>query len=141
MRTAESDRLFYAAQNKSIPERVTDRAFNPKSVAALNEITAYTGANIIVSSSWRLTYDTMQLKAIFKANGVHGKVIGCTDVLHYRGEEILDWLDRDAVEKYVVIDDNTKDILPYLNSKLVITCDPTIGLTEPLVDQIIELLL
>lgn len=69
-------------------------------VGHLNEIVRRTGANIVVSSTWRMFPN---YKDILKKWGVAGSVIGCTplpafrdDINLYaaksRGQEILDWI-------------------------------------------------
>ena len=107
------------------------REFCPRSIEALNTITA-AGAKVVISSSWRLMHELPYLKRLLRDEGVNAEVIGKTPNLwnstsdggtivtaEPRGHEILAWIEganADAkrrgasgtpVEGVVILDDDT----------------------------------
>lgn len=125
-----------------IPEKVFDRKFNPKSVSNINLLISYTRAKIVVSSTWRTQFTLQQLKDIFRSNGIDGEVIDKTSIGLTRGEEIQEWIDYHGVESYIVIDDQVKDILPYVDNNKVIKCNHSIGFEDDeLLDKALDILL
>jgi hypothetical protein len=90
--------------------------FNPKSCQLLNEIIKETGAQIVVSSSWRLDGEN-RLNSLFKHFGLP-RIYSTTPCLNTaRGIEIDAWLAaHPEVDKYVILDDDedmNKHQLPY----------------------------
>lgn len=101
------------------------QTFAPESVEALNHILAETGAEIVVSSTWRLSRSIGDLTGVLWGQGVKCRpVIGMTpqlvdrvtssaDVVLWRskerGLEITAWLEKFGanVESYVVLDDDS----------------------------------
>lgn len=125
-----------------IPEKVFDRKFNPKSVSNINLIISYTRAKIVVTSTWRTQFTLQQLKDIFRSNGIDGEVVDKTSIGLTRGEEIQEWIDYHGVESYIVIDDQVKDILPYVDNNKVIKCNHSIGFEDDeLLDKALDILL
>jgi hypothetical protein len=125
-----------------IPEKVFDRKFNPKSVSNINLLISYTRAKIVVSSTWRTQFTLQQLKDIFRSNGIDGEVVDKTSIGLTRGEEIQEWIDYHGVESYIVIDDQVKDILPYVDNNKVIKCNHSIGFEDDeLLDKALDILL
>jgi len=112
---------------------------DPSCVAALNHITDFTGALIVISSTWRFM-GLMPCKDHLTKWGVTGEVLGLTPSGRVsrraarienrpRGCEILDWLqsfDRYGVESFVILDDD--DDMGILINRLVQT-KGHIGLT------------
>ena len=111
LRTHKSDLENSIILNQEIPIRVYDRRFDSKSVNNINYIVHYTRAKIVVSSTWRINFSVQELKEIFRERGITAEVIDKTDIGLTRGEEIREWLDRNEVTNYVVIDDQVKDII------------------------------
>lgn len=71
----------------------------------------------VVTSTWRVQYKLRELQEIFYSQGIDVEIVGTTDVLGIeRGEEIAIWLSDNMISNYVVIDDNVKDILPFVNN-------------------------
>lgn len=125
-----------------IPESVFDRKFNPKAVSNINLLISYTRAKIVVSSTWRTQFTLQQLKDIFRSNGINGEVIDITSIGLTRGEEIQEWIDYHGVESYIVIDDQVKDILPYVDNRRVVKCEHSIGFEDDeLLDKSLDILL
>lgn len=70
----------------------------------LKYIVDETGAEIILSSTWRLF--SRSRKIVEKRLADYGmKLSGFTQELRSRPEEIQDWLKRHDVESYVILDD------------------------------------
>ena len=99
----------------SIPAHVRMDNFNAKAVKVLNEILEATGAEIVVSSDWKLHCTLTQLQEMFLMYGVSKAPIGTTpnhvlksmdELESTRVAEIKDWLSQNPqVEKWVAIDD------------------------------------
>jgi len=101
--------------DKSIPAWVRMDSFNAKAVKVLNEILEKTGAEIIVSSDWKLHCTLEQLQEMFLKYGVIKAPIATTpnhilksmdELESTRVAEIEDWLSQNPqVDKWVAIDD------------------------------------
>jgi hypothetical protein len=90
--------------------------FNPKSCQLLNEIIKETGAEIVVSSSWRLDGEN-RLNSLFKHFGLP-RIYSITPCLNTeRGIEIDAWLAaHPEVDGYVILDDDedmTAEQMPF----------------------------
>jgi hypothetical protein len=114
----------------------------PSCISALNAITEQTGAQIVVSSSWRNVASIDKLRALLKRWGVKASVIGVTPSIHgrdiSRGQEIAAWLkaNRDGVE-FVILDDDS-EMRPL--SAYHIQTDKRRGLTGDDADRAVSLL-
>ena len=77
-----------------------------------------------------------ELQDIFTTQGIDVPIYDYTKHIDQsdRGLEIKDWLDNNQFDDYVIIDDKTSDIEPYVNN--VIKCRSWIGLTE---DEYLEI--
>lgn len=94
----------------------------PAHMAHLNKIIAETGAQIVISSSWRGDPKTPD---ILRENGLVGEIIGVTPRMHRpegtswdyyeRGKEIQAWMEKNIAQgeefTYVILEDES-DILP-----------------------------
>lgn len=141
LRTHKSDSEWSALLGLPIPPIVFDRNFSNKAISNLNEIIHFTGAKVVITSTWRVQHSLEDLKNKFRARGFRGEVIDKTSVLYDRGEEIQEWLDTHDVNKYIVIDDTINDIIRHINPNRVVKCDPSIGLEDySLVSKIIDIL-
>jgi hypothetical protein len=126
-----------------------DRLFDKTLVDNLNEVIFLTGAQIVITSNWRIYLSLEELQRIFKERGVIGEVIGKTGLGHLkggspipignRGLEISDWLDRNPVRKYVIIDDQVSDIINVFIGSKVIKVNPQVGFVE--VETALDILL
>ena len=142
LRTHKSDLEWSLKLNTPIPERVFDRRFSPKAVSNINQLIYYTRAKIVVSSTWRTQFTLQELKDIFRSNGITGEVIDKTQTGLTRGEEIQEWIDYHGTESYVVIDDQVKDIITYVDNRRVVKCDHSIGFeVDELLDKALDILL
>ena len=132
-------------------------AFDPKAVANLKRIVKQTGADIVISSSWKFWgLDAMQRMWIRR--DLPGKVIDVTpnnvsdemllsvdleymDIPAGKGSEIKEWLTTNGqqVTHYAILDD-LPDMLPEQQSHFVQT-DPRVGITQDDAISIIEILI
>lgn len=82
------------------------------SIGLLKCLCDITGAQIVVSSTWRLAYSITEFKDIFAKYGwVDAPIIDKTGrggINTIRGDEIQDWLNaHPEVDNYVIIDDDS----------------------------------
>lgn len=129
--------------------------FDPKTVACLEKIIAETGANIVISSSWK-NMGLSVVQDMWRERGLPGMVIDVTpdylieslscselnndDALYERGFEIKGWLSlhNDEISHYVIVDD-MDDILPEQQQRFVHT-DPNTGMSEDDAEKAIAIL-
>lgn len=114
---------------------------DPEAVAILNTLIERTGAEVVVSSSWRIGDTVQGLTEKLVSVGFTGKVIGVTPDLFSRprGEEIQAWLDaHPATHRRLVVIDDDADMV-HLTRRLVQTRFAT-GLTAEDVDRAVEIL-
>jgi hypothetical protein len=111
-----------------------------KAIALLNRIVARTSAQLVVSSSWRRQRSLIHLREELTERGLKGPLLDVTPLGGGlgRGGEIRAWLEENAVEGFVVLD----DLAPSagLEARWVQT-DPIHGLTAKDCDRAIELCL
>jgi hypothetical protein len=109
---------------------------DPKAVMLLNTIVEITGAEIVISSSWRIPYTIEELKKFLTRRGFDhaDKIIGRTPGVdrNDRGVEIFVWLSRaeetgDGAEHFVILDDND-DMKPLMQH--LVRTNPDVGLCE-----------
>jgi hypothetical protein len=93
--------------------------FSPIAVALLKQLVIETDAKIVLSSTWRLHYDTpedcindFEAKMWKYYKWKEFPIIGMTPKevskpKSCRGDEIKEWMDLHYVENYVIIDDST----------------------------------
>ena len=142
LRTHKSDLEHSILLNQQIPIRVYDRRFDLKAVSNINYISYYVNTKIVVTSTWRNNFTLEELKQIFKDRGITIEIIDKTDIGLTRGEEIREWLDRNEVTNYVVIDDQVKDIIDWVDKDRIIHVNHFEGFTsDELVDKTLGILL
>lgn len=112
---------------------------DPSRVAIVNGLIALTGAEVVVSSAWRILHTLPQLRRGLKFKGFVGQIIGVTDRAGpIRGHEIGRYLEA-LPEKppFVILDDNSDmgRLLPFL-----VKTDPNTGITEADVDRAVALI-
>ena len=130
--------------------------FDAKAVANFAKIIEKTGAEIVISSSWK-NIGLVELQNMWRERNMPGKIVDITpdymsdelllkedsadmDYLYERGSEIQGWLllHGDDVGRYVIIDD-MDDILPEQQFHFVQT-DPELGITYDDVKKVVHLL-
>lgn len=114
---------------------------------ALAKILTNTGADIVISSSWRHENVEKTVKSLTNASKriINGnpfpfseKIIGVTPRIGLRGTEIACYLSSHPCDKYVILDDDT-DMLD-CQKEAFFEINPDNGLTEDDADKIIEFL-
>ena len=142
--------------DRNTPKDKYGYAFDPRSVANLKKILDETGADIVISSSWK-SFGLSELEEMWQDRGLPGKLIGITpnsvsdemllnadldhmELFSIRGMEIKEWLDKHdkKVSHYVIIDD-MDNFLSSQKSHFVQT-DPEVGITEEDADMAIKIL-
>lgn len=136
---------WYTQMNGNSPKDKYGYAFDPHSVANLKKILDETGADIVISSSWK-SFGFSELEDMWQDRGLPGKLIGITpnsvsdemllnadldhmELFSIRGMEIKEWLIKNGkhVSHYVIIDD-MDNFLPEQKSHFVQT-NPEVGIT------------
>jgi hypothetical protein len=139
--------------------------FDPEALKRLQHILEVTGANIVISSAWRVGKSVEDLRELFKFcgdrfNAYEGpvpfvdvsRIIDKTpsldvdrsevdyDGLWGRGYEIVTWLKKYqgdlGVKKYIILDDETTDLKPLIN--FCVKTKTETGLTEELAQEVIK---
>jgi hypothetical protein len=126
---------FFGRRNET---RLNYRDLDPSCIECLNEITAKSGARIVVSSTWRLTPRVPELVAHLKGQGIVGEIIGRTPRLHHpavRGDEIFAWMESQLEwPRFAILDDDSdmSAALPWL-----VQTDTVMGLVRPDVARVL----
>lgn len=124
---------------------------NPQLVARLRFIIANTDCKLVISSSWRhhTSYAPYQQNRNWRdvlAEKLHRTrdeaFAGETgyDKQGRRGVEILQWLSDHPTSSFCVVDDETVDIVPYIDNSKVVKTDMKYGLTIEDARRIIDVL-
>jgi len=130
--------------------------FDPVAVGNLKRIVDATGADIVISSSWKFM-GLSTLLEMWEDRGLPGRVIDITpnawsdemllntnieDLAEFSGKgyEIKEWMARHGkkVSNYVIVDD-ANEMLTEQQSHFIEVC-PNIGITEQDAEDIIKLL-
>lgn len=77
-------------------------------VVILNEIVRASGANVVITSTWRISRTKNDIQQLLSGKGFSGEIIDTTPVLQgeTRGTEIRAWLaERKDIEAFVILDD------------------------------------
>lgn len=118
--------------------------FDPNCVQNLKEIIDKTGADIVVSSSWKHLMTYKDFLDMWEFRGLPGFVTDVTptpDIRRNRGDEIDAWLDECNVEcQYVIIDD--LDATNFNDHQLprLLVVNPFNGLDESTAERAIQIL-
>jgi len=120
--------------------RVTrqEQLFNSQKMALLRKLLRDTDSQIVLSSAWRRTGATLRMcYAMLQKHGIQTPIDVTPDfgMCGKRSNEILTWVDRFQITKWVAIDD--LDLLsgePRLRGHFL-KCNPLIGLTNELIDE------
>ncbi len=130
--------------------------FDPVAVANLATIVEETGADIVISSSWKFM-GLSKIRMMWKERKLPGKVIGITpnsvgdefllnadldniDIMAIRGQEIKEWLMQNGkdVTHYAILDD-MEDILQEQTDHFV-WINPEVGITKENAMDVIHIL-
>lgn len=116
--------------------------FDENNVRELKRILERTGADIVISSSWRKLHDLDQLRTVFKNWGVDTrKIIGATPETDrgHRGQEVNLWLSMFArngreVNTWAILDDDSD----FHDDQPLFKTDFNLGLTADIADAVIQ---
>lgn len=127
--------------------------FDPVAVENLRKIISETGADIVISSSWKC-YGKDSMLEMWSKRNMPGKVIDVTpdyysdemlpnvssdslDIAKLKGFEIAEWLSlhEKSVSQYVIIDDDDC-VLPAQREHLILT-NSDLGITDRIARKII----
>lgn len=127
-----------------------DVGWDPECVGYLRRIVASTGAQIVISSTWRIYFSIPKFLEMFAFYGWNNPpIIDKTIQLGHRrgvfyeyttrGLEVAEWLNgHEGIESYVILDDYNQ-FLPDQQSNLVKT-SPLVGLDEKDTELAIKIL-
>lgn len=114
-----SKRAFRRAKGAAKRDFLT--MIDPAAVALLNAVIDRTGADVVISSSWRIVWSVSEIAGMLTEKGFVGKVIGATpngafipsewvdkpESEYTRGIEITAWLDEHRdVTTFAIVDDS-----------------------------------
>ncbi len=114
---------------RSTGRQISLHDLDRKAVTRLNSVLDRTGAMVVVTSTWRLHFNRVELQERLDRYGFTGTVLSATgtgkDRKEKRGLEIQAWLDnpryankdsRHYVERFAIVDDDTDmaHLLPIL---------------------------
>lgn len=121
--------------------------FDPDCIKALEKIIDATGAEIVISSSWKVHMSYGQILEMWKERNLPGFVTDATPTCSSRrGEEIAAWLDiftkNSGGEEYayVILDDLCEDNFNEDQIPHLVQIDDYEGLTDYAADKAIEVL-
>ena len=108
-----TNRTKFRKKYPEMDELKVPYAWNKDAVKVFNEILDVTGAEIVLSSDWKLHWELDDLKKIFEWNGVKKHPIAVTNneytsisnLTMNRAAEIEDYVRDNDIKNYVVIDD------------------------------------
>ena len=151
-----NSKWWYTQMDRNTPKDKYGFAFDPRAVANLKRIVEETGADIVMSSSWKCM-GLSQVQEMWSVRNLPGKIIGITpssgndetlldddtdsiDRFHIRGEEIKEWLKQHGkhVSHYVIIDD--MDNMLSEHQSHYIQTNPEEGITENDAEKAITIL-
>jgi hypothetical protein len=109
--------------SKDVEEHCRDQ-IDPAAVALLNELIETSGAEVVISSSWRRLFTIGEISRGLRHNGfAHPRsIIGKTPALDVeRGHEIQAWLDERGPTDFVILDDDS-DMVHLAPRLILIDC-------------------
>lgn len=117
--------------------------FAPECVKTLENILNATGAQIVVSSTWKECMTLEEIREMWKKRNLPGYILDVTPNVnpHFRGDEINAWLERQKEEcLYAIIDDMdasqfTKEQLAFLAQT-----NPWVGMDEETEQRVLYLM-
>lgn len=131
---------WFARMNADcLARRPIHNMIDPACVHRLNRLIEVSAAEIVVSSTWRIVHNLVDIRAALHHHGFTGRIIGQTPrYLQNRGTEIQTWLTANGhdAENLVILDDDT-DMAHLL---LCLVCTSwSVGLTDADVDRALEM--
>lgn len=104
--------------------------WSSKSINLYNKLYEKYDLKIVITSTWRITHNIDKLQDIFTQQGITGKIYDYTPILQKeRGLEIKEWLDNNKCDNFIVIDDKTSNIEPFIKNN-IIKCRSWVGFSQ-----------
>lgn len=128
-----------------------EEQFDPKAVSLLNKLVKTLDVHIVLTSTWRLNFNLIEMNALFQKVGLQKNIHSFTPNLlagighNTRGNEILKWcIDNESTIQtkalhytdYLILDDNKDFLLAQRNN--FFRTDKKVGLTTAITDKIIK---
>lgn len=148
---SENDLRIYRKKNE-ITGCILYDVVEDRPLKLLKEIVEKTSARIVVSSSWRIGCERSGRQSIFgkelyeklekRLKDYGMEIYDITPSLGtgtQRGDEIREWLSKNQVENFIILDDDS-DMCEYADMKNFIHTTYEHGLTEELKNKAIEVL-
>jgi hypothetical protein len=111
---------------------------DPEAIARLNRLHAAVPCAYVISSTWRLMLSVGVLTERLRAQGFTGDVVGATPELNtIRGAEILAWVEKYDVKRFVILDDDD-DMGPV--AEHLVQTSFEVGLTDADVSKAVRML-
>ena len=114
----------------ALSRRPISHMIDPECVARLNTILELSGADVVISSSWRILHTVAEIDSALKEKGFTGNIIGATPKYRSpRGREIQEWMTDEGrdIDQLVILDDDAD--MAHLTPCLVRT-SWSVGLTD-----------
>lgn len=127
--------------SREFNKRIGDcTSVSPKLIEKINRVIRETECKIVVSSTWRLYHNKIELYAFLSSYGFNGEIIGYTPDLKGekgRGQEINQWLSQNPqVTAFAIVDDDSFDI----SSDKLVKTSFDVGITDENANKLIEIL-
>jgi hypothetical protein len=96
--------------------------WSKSSIQIYNRLCEEYDLKTVISSTWRETHTKKELQQIFYDQGITAEIYDFTPIIEGadRGLEIKAWLEFNHVEKWVIIDDITRNIEPHIGNSVKI---------------------
>lgn len=118
--------------------------FSRKAIISLRKIISETGADILLTTSHKSSYNLKEWKEIFSVRGLENVKIKKLrkNIKHLnRREEVMKWVSQSDENSFVIIDDDKSlNNLPYSLKSRLVQPSATVGLNEELADSAIKIL-
>lgn len=116
------------------------KKWSKKSIDLYNKLCDKYDLKVVITSTWRIAHSIDRLNDIFKEQGITTDIYDYTPILEKeRGLEIKEWLDNNICDNFIVIDDKTSDIEPFIN-KNVVKCRSWVGFSQEEYNEICKIL-
>ena len=104
------------------------KEWSKSSILIFNQLCEEYDLKVIISSTWREKHTKEELQKIFEEQGITSEIYDYTPVRGTdRGLEIKEWLEKNPVDNWVIIDDITRNIEPHIGN--VVKIRNWVGLT------------
>ena len=123
--------------------KVPHTHLDPAAIKLLNTLVEQSGAEVVLSSTWRLRFTLDEMNEMLASRGAKFTIVNKTPPARrfrsYRGEEVRDYLKslEEQPESFVILDDI--DQFPLLKDNFVRTTERD-GLTETHVQKALDIL-